>query len=219
MLGKVLREALQSVREVDRERPIPARAVLNVGGNNKAIPIPPYYAGWRHDLLDIDPRSKPDVLCDARNLLSLQPAMFDAVYCSHNLEHYYRHDARKVLRGFKHVLKPDGFAEIIVPDLQCVIAHVLDTKMDLGETLYESPAGPIAALDVIYGLGREIEGSGHDFFAHKTGFTRKLLRQALEGAEFAQVFVTERPDAFEIRALAFKSAPTVEQRTMLTLPS
>src|SRR6266446_7887238 len=48
--------------------------------------------------------------------LALAASQFDAVYCSHNLEHYYRHDGATVLRGFLHVLKPDGFAEIKVPD-------------------------------------------------------------------------------------------------------
>ena len=70
--------------------------VLNVGGASKTIPIPPHYAGWEHLLLDIDPRGEPDIVCDARELTSLPPAQFDAVYCSHNLEHYYRYDGRRV---------------------------------------------------------------------------------------------------------------------------
>src|SRR5438093_11913770 len=86
--------------------------VLNVGGNSKAIPIPAHYATWNHLLLDIDPRGDPDVLCDARELDSLEAEQYEAVYCSHNLEHYYKHDGAKVLKGFLHVLKPQGFAEI-----------------------------------------------------------------------------------------------------------
>ena len=31
------------------------KKVLNVGGNSKAIPLPPQYAGFDHVLLDIDP--------------------------------------------------------------------------------------------------------------------------------------------------------------------
>jgi hypothetical protein len=47
------------------------RRVLNVGGNTKDIPLPENYRGWENVLLDIDPRGKPDVLCDARSLFGL----------------------------------------------------------------------------------------------------------------------------------------------------
>src|SRR5439155_12197788 len=89
--------------------------VLNVGGGSKKIPIPARYEGWSHVLLDIDPRFGADLIMDARELLATTPQTYDAVYCSNNLEHYYRHDAERVLRGFLHVLKSDGYAEIRVP--------------------------------------------------------------------------------------------------------
>ncbi len=73
------------------------KKVLNVGGNSKDIPIPSQYSGWQHVLLDIDPRGNPDIVCDARELMSMSKNEYDAIYCSHNLEHYYRHDVRKVL--------------------------------------------------------------------------------------------------------------------------
>jgi predicted SAM-dependent methyltransferase len=94
-----------------------ARKVLNVGGNSKAIALPPVYQGWENVLLDIDPKGQPDVLCDARELAGLAGGEYDAVYCSHNLEHYHRHDVPKVLAGFRHVLKAEGFAHIRVPDM------------------------------------------------------------------------------------------------------
>ena len=63
------------------------KKVLNVGGNNKAIALPPQYADFDHLLLDIDPKGAPDIVCDARQLTTLAASQFDAVYCSHNLEH------------------------------------------------------------------------------------------------------------------------------------
>jgi predicted SAM-dependent methyltransferase len=115
--------------------------VLNVGGSSKAIPIPAHYSGWGHLLLDIDPTGNPDIVWDARALDMLNPAQFDAVYCSHNLEHYYKHDGAKVLRGFLHVLKPDGFADIRVPDLRCVLRKFVADDMDLEDVLYTAPGG------------------------------------------------------------------------------
>ena len=191
--------------------------VLNVGGNDKRIPIPGYYSDWDHVLLDIDRRVKPDVLCDARNLGSLPGAVYDAVYCSHNLEHYYRHDCPKVLTGFMHVLKADGFAEIHVPDLQAVMRRLVQSEMDIEDVLYVSPSGPITARDVFYGYGKAIEASGQDYFAHKTGFTAKSLLHTLKEAGFVDVFVSVAVDVFDLRAYAFKRPVTAQQRQLLDL--
>jgi len=216
MLGKVLRDILASRRDAQKPESN-RRRVLNVGGGSKTTPIPVHYNEWDHVLLDVDPRGKPDIVCDARNPQSLQPSQFDAVYCSHNLEHYYRHDGAKVLHGFQHVLKPDGFVEIRVPDLQSVIQRVVESKMDLGDVLYVSPSGPIMALDVLYGCEKEIEASGRDFYAHKTGFTPKLLHDTLVSAGFDPVYVYVAEEAFEMRSLAFKAAPSPQLRQMLGL--
>ena len=186
---------------------------------SKAIPIPAHYAAWNHLLLDIDPRGDPDVLCDARELDSLDANQFDAIYCSHNLEHYHKHDGAKVLTGFIHVLKPAGFAEIRVPDLDVVMRTFVERNMDLEDVLYVSPSGPIAVRDVIYGWSVEIERSGDDFYAHKTGFTPRSLYATLKAAGFQTLFIYPSPEAFEVRALAFKSEPTESQRELLALPA
>ena len=192
------------------------KKVLNVGGNSKAIPLPPQYAEFEHLLLDIDPRGAPDIVCDARMLTTLAGGQFDAVYCSHNLEHYYRHDVPKVLAGFLHVLKDDGFAHIRVPDLDEVMRATIERGLDIDDVLYDSPAGPIRVLDVIYGYSVEIERSGQDFYAHKTGFTEKSLLAALERAGFRRVFAAARN--LEIAALAFKTVPDPMARALFQLP-
>lgn len=196
------------------EEPSSDKRVLNVGGGSKAIPIPGYYAGWRHDLLDIDPRGNPDVVCDARLLTSLPCKSYDAVYCSHNLEHYYRHHALSVVKGFFHILKEDGFAEIRVPDVARVIAEIRERQLDFDDVLYESAVGPISAHDVIYGLQSEIVSSGHDFYAHKTGFTPRSLCRLLEEGGFCKIFL-DPSQYLEVHALAFKTEPSPEQCTML----
>lgn len=178
--------------------------VLNVGGNTKEIPLPPQYAGFEHLLLDIDPTSSPDIVCDARELSTLEVGKFDAVYCSHNLEHYYQHDVPKVLAGFLHVLKDGGFAHIRVPDIKGLMRIAVEHDLELEEVIMRSPAGPITILDVLYGYGVEIERSGQDFFAHKTGFTQGSLTRALQQAGFANVYSKVNDSLLEIAALAFK---------------
>jgi hypothetical protein len=192
------------------------RRVLNVGGNTKSIPIPPHYDGWDHHLLDIDPVGNPDIVCDAREMTTLTPADYDAVWCSHNLEHYWRHDLPRVLAGFLHVLKGEGYAEIRVPDMKGVFEEMLKRGIDIDDVLYESPAGPITVNDVIYGFGKKIAESGVDFYAHKNGFTHRSLVMALRAAGFGSVYTGSGP--FEISALAFKTVPTPEQRTLFRLP-
>lgn len=192
------------------------KRVLNVGGNTKEIPLPPQYAGFEHVLLDIDPAVKPDVLCDARELARLGARQFDAVYCSHNLEHYYRHDVPRVLAGFLHVLKEGGFAQIRVPDIHEVMRATVERGLDINDALYQSPAGPITVADVVYGYGFEIERSGNDFYAHKTGFTRKSLLEALHAAGFSRTYAAL--GSFEISALAFKGAADKAARALFGLP-
>lgn len=191
------------------------KSVLNVGGGSKSIAIPPYFASWRHDLLDIDPRLNPDVLMDARELQKLPAATYDAIYCSHNLEHYHRADGATVLSGFAHLLKADGFAEIRVPDILAVIKHVAQHGMDVDDVLYESPAGPILVRDVFYGFRLQVEQGNH-WYAHKTGFSPQSLINLAMGRGFHTYAVTSH-NQFEITGYFFKQPPTREVAAMLNL--
>ena len=192
------------------------KKVLNVGGNSKDTPLPPQYAEFEHLLLDIDPKGSPDIVCDARKLTTLGAGQFDAVYCSHNLEHYYRHDVQRVLAGFLHVLKDGGFADIRVPDIDGVMRTTIEKGLDIDDVLYQSPAGPIMVLDVLYGYGVEIEQSGKDYYAHKAGFTKKSLLKALQRAGFSKTY--SMVGDLEIKALAFKGVPDQATRTLFNLP-
>lgn len=193
-----------------------SKKVLNVGGNSKKIQLPPMYAGFEHILLDIDPEGEPDIVCDARKLTTLGGDQFDAVYCSHNLEHYYRHDVSQVLTGFLHVLKDSGFVHIRVPDINEVMRVTIEQGLDIDDPLYQMPAGPILVRDVLYGSGVEIERSGQDFFAHKTGFTQKSLNNVLKEAGFSWIY--SGVGNFEVAAFAFKGEPDQFTRALLDLP-
>ncbi len=191
------------------------KKVLNVGGNNKNIAIPDVFDGYEHLLLDIDAKGKPDILCNAREHGTLSTASFDAVYCSHNLEHYYRHEVPIVLAGFLHVLAEDGFALIRVPDIAGVMQRVVEEELDLNDVLYKSPAGPITVNDVIYGFGAEIARSGNDYFAHKTGFSKKSLFKAIKASGFARVYCWV--SGLEVCAFGFKSEPDDKMLRRLNL--
>lgn len=184
------------------------KQVLNVGGNSKLIPLPGQYAAYEHLMLDIDPASGADIVCDARQLTRLEAAQFDAVYCAHNLEHYHRHEVPLVLAGFLHVLKDGGFAEIRVPDLAAVMQAAVAGNLDVEDVLYHAVSGPITVLDVLYGYGLEIERSGKDYFAHKTGFSQASLMRVLKRSGFSTIF-SDR-GRLEVVALAFKGSPPLD---------
>ena len=186
------------------------KRVLNVGGNNKEIPIPKYYEGWEHHILDIDPSVSPDICCDAMTLKDRKEfeGQYDSVYCSHNLEHYYRHKVKDVLEGFNMVLKPEGFCYIAVPHIINVLRKVICYNMELTEPLYEVSGGPISAHDIMFGWGTQVESSGCDFFSHKCAFTPKDLNTTLTNAGF---FTYLMEIDFELRAVGYKQQPTQEQ--------
>ena len=192
------------------------KKVLNVGGGSKSIALPPQYAAFEHLLLDIDPKGQPDIVCDARQLSGLPAAQFDAVYCSHNLEHYYRHDVPRVLAGILHVMKDGGFVQIRVPDLTELMRVTVSQELDVDDVLYTSPAGPVMVLDVLYGHSPTIERSGEEFFAHKTGFTQKSLSNAVARAGFSSMFCMT--GNLEINLIAFKGKPDPEVRALFGLP-
>ena len=217
MLRRFISNVLSGRPSLDTEEFVPSRRrVLNVGGGNKRIAIPDYYEGWEHVLLDIAPGPDVDVVGDARMLSDHPAQQYDAIYCSHNLEHYFRHDCVKVLDGFAHVLKPSGFADIRVPDIDSVFRAYVERGIDIDDVLYQSPGGPISAHDVVYGWGLEIERSGVDFYAHKRGFTVQSLQLALVAAGFMS-FIKASREHFELQALAFKEQPTEAQAALFGL--
>lgn len=193
------------------------KRVLNVGGGSKKVAIPSHYTCWEHLLLDIDSAVSPDVCMDARELSSLPADQYDAVYCSHNLEHYFSHDVQRVLSGFFHVLKYDGFAEVRVPDIGAVMREVVEKNLDLDDVLYNSKKGPILVKDVFYGYGKQIKESGVDFYAHKTGFTRKSLASAFKRAGFTIVASIPGRNR-EIAFIGFKQKPNDSQCEIFKIP-
>ena len=178
------------------------KKVLNVGGGSKRIALPPQYKKFEHILLDIDPKGSPDIVCDARSLPRAgNRSSSMRVYCSHNLEHYFWHDVPRVLDGFIHVLKPNGFAHIRVPDIGALLRTVAERNMDLEDVAYRTASGaPIAPLDIMYGYRAQIQQSGKDYYQHKTGFSRASLRRTLVKAGFDHVFTGLRESSFDLTA-------------------
>ncbi|MEY9278826.1 class I SAM-dependent methyltransferase [Bradyrhizobium yuanmingense] len=153
--------------------------------------------GWEETRFDIDPDVKPDVIGSILELSgAFKPQSFNAVWSSHVLEHLYAHEVYPTLRQFHQILKPDGFALIMSPDLESVAQFIV--QHGIGAIAYHSPAGPIRPLDMLYGHSRAIE-EGRVYMAHRTGFTAERLGNLLLMAGFPTVSVSTQD--FEVCAL------------------
>ena len=156
---------------------------------------------WQEIRLDIDPAVQPDIVASMLDMSMILEASYDALYSSHNIEHLYPHEVPIALHEFARVLKDDGLALITCPDLQAVAALIAEGKLE--DTAYTAPAGPIAALDMVYGH-RASMARGNLFMAHRTGCTQQTLGQHLIGGGFARVTVQRDVSNFALWAVAYK---------------
>ena len=167
--------------------------VLHVGcGPRTAGVLPPEFQNdkWHEVRLDIDPKVQPDVIASITNMRQIEDGKCRAVWSSHNIEHLYPWEVPMALSEFYRVLEPGGAAFIRCPDLEAVADQIVAGKID--EVAYESSAGPIRSLDMIYGYSKFLEhGNGHQ--AHKTGFTADTLTSKLKEAGFTEVEVERGP--------------------------
>lgn len=151
---------------------------------------------------------QPDIIGTMTDMSLVKDQSVDAIFSSHNIEHLYPHEVPVALAEFNRVLATDGFCVITCPDLKSVCALVAQDK--LTDTAYESSAGPIAAIDMLYGH-RNYMGAGNLFMAHRCGFTEKVLRGTLNASGFPWVATLVRPGAFDIWAIACKTQKTDDE--------
>lgn len=160
-------------------------------------------ASWHETRLDIDPSVSPDIIGSMTDMASVADGSMDALYSSHNIEHLYAHEVPVALREFFRVLTPDGFTVITCPDLQSMAELVAQDK--LTDTAYDSPAGPVTPLDVLYGYGPSL-AAGYLYMAHRTGFTLRTLMAALRHAGFQAAIGHRQPaTAYALWVIATKS--------------
>lgn len=174
------------------------KRVLNVGSSNVALDGD-RFTGWRVVTMDMDAEAKPDILGDVRELGDMvQVFQYNAVYASHFLEHMQPWEVVSVLRQFAHVLAPDGWLEVWVPDVMGAMSYALENKIGLGDTLYEARNGsPVTLLDMLYGWEREVQ-KGKPGFAHHTAFDWPRLEACLREAGYPYVQPVDRGNLFEL---------------------
>ena len=176
---------------------------VGCGGQDKSHTTPTFAGdSWQEIRLDINEAVGPDIVGTMTDMKAVASESVDAVFSSHNIEHLYPHEVPQALAEFLRVLKPQGFAVIVCPDLQSVAALVVEDK--LVETAYISAAGPIAPLDILYGYRPQL-AAGNLYMAHHCGFTRKVLHNTLLHSGFKSAASLRRAANFDLWAVASKS--------------
>jgi SAM-dependent methyltransferase len=178
------------------------KQVLHVGcGPKRADDLHPTFqtGDWREIRVDINPAVRPDIVASITSMPQVGGNSVDAVWSSHNLEHLYAHEVPTALREFLRVLKPGGFVLLTMPDLQKAAEFVAQGKLE--EPIYQSPAGPISAIDICFGHRASI-AQGNEFMAHKTGFSALTLAQKLAACGFQNIQVERRN--LDLWAVAYK---------------
>lgn len=190
----------------------PTKKILHVGcGAYNPEKLPEGFRGaeWEEIRLDIDAKVNPDIVSSMTDMPMVETGSMDALFSSHNVEHLYRHQVPGALKEFFRVIKPGGQVMITLPDVQTVSAYIAEGVLD--DSLYDSPAGPIAPVDILYGWTASI-AQGNHFMAHKTGFTAKTLAQHLLAAGFSNI--TVRRQWLDLWAVGLKLPENHPQRKM-----
>lgn len=136
---------------------------------------------WKELRLDLDPAVQPDIVASMTDLSMLEEASIDAIWSSHNLEHLEAHEVPIALAELHRVLRPGGLFLLTLPDLQAVAKMVVEDRLE--DVAYQSEAGPVSALDILFGMRSQIE-EGRSTMAHRTGFTTSSLKAHLNAAGF-----------------------------------
>ena len=180
------------------------RLLVNLASGPKGLAwLPAMFAEWREVRVDVDAIVAPDILADMTDLSAIESGTVDAVWSAHGIEHLYLFEVSKAIAEIHRILADDGFFCLIVPDLQTIAEYIATDR--LHEVVYESPAGPVTAHDMLFGFGPSL-AQGRSSMAHKCGFTPTLLLQKLQESPFAEIVLRRRAN-YELAALACKRAP------------
>jgi SAM-dependent methyltransferase len=188
------------------------RRVLNVGSgpyNPNRLHSAFRDSSWTEVRYDIDPTASPDIVGSITDLSVVSNAAFDAIWCSHNLEHLRTHEVPQALAEFRRVLKPNGFSVITTPDLEAIAELIVDGRVQ--DIAYQSNAGPVTALDMLFGHSSAI-AKGNLYMSHNTGFTADRLGQVLIDSGFAEAHAM-RGSQYDLWAVALM--PEADKRSIL----
>jgi len=154
---------------------------------------------WQPVRMDNDVRVKPDITGTLADMKAVKTGSMDAIWCHHLLQRFFLHDVEQGLRECYRVLKENGFLLMALPDGQTAGAYLANNKP--ADPVYQSGAGPISALDMLYGYGPALR-DGKLHLAHRSAFTADMLGLMLRDSGFTNIRLERKKT--EIQAVAYK---------------
>jgi len=154
---------------------------------------------WTVKTYDAEPKIEADYTGHIFKMDAIEDNSIDALWCQQIMQRYYMPHVLEALKEFKRVMRDDALLYINVPDGQLAAAHL--AHENFYKPLYETPAGPITAVDIVYGYQKAIL-AGNRHMAHHSVFSLKQLGTLLRDAGFSDVKVHRR--GYVIHASAYK---------------
>lgn len=120
--------------------------------------------------VDIDPKTNPDVVADARTL-PFENCFADVVFSSHTLEHFSFQETVSILKEWVRVLKIGGQFNLVVPNLKWASSRIMSNKFT---NLEEAERAMF-----MFHSGQQGDLRNAYFDIHKAGFTPESLKGVL----------------------------------------
>jgi glycosyltransferase involved in cell wall biosynthesis len=178
--------------------------VLNVGcGQTRLDAQSKFFVDWDEIRVDAYDNPTADIITSIVELEKIPNESVDCVWASHVVEHNYWHQLPALFNNMLRVLKEDGFAVVRVPDLGSIADKIEDGLLEIE---YNSSAGPVSVIDMIYGHRGFVESWGEGM-SHKIGFTKKSMEQVL-GMLNIKSYV--KNGGGEVVAMIFKTEPPLQ---------
>lgn len=132
--------------------------------------------------LDIVKKGSIDILADVRSL-PFRDRVFEEVYASHLLEHFYKTEIKAVLQGILRIMKVDAKFYSYQPDLEFICKEFIENKQFSKESL----------LVPLYGDSLV----DHQEMSHKWGYTRTSLTKLFKEVGFMGIEIRDGRSSFQ----------------------
>ncbi len=165
------------------------KILVHVGaGSPNGRDLPECFQGehWVEVRVDIDRATLPNIVASVTYMPGVPTEGADAVFSSHTHEHLNDFEVSQGFSEIYRILKKGGFLVMNVPDLTEIAKLVLQGRTD--EVLYQSKAGPVRPIDMMFGHQPSVE-RGNVHMAHRTGFTADRLENFCAQAGFDDIRV------------------------------
>jgi len=138
--------------------------------------------------LDIDPNYHPDIVADAKDLSMIEDNSVDILFAAHLLEHMgHWYEITGILKEWCRVVKPGGYAEIYMPDLNYIIDcyQTGKWKEEVANPNFNFPHG--AGINREKWINFKLYSSANPYDTHLCCLSFDLLKEYALKAGFSRV--------------------------------